>query len=132
MGPGAGLRCDDGRIDPQHGVAADGAGAEARGEDPERLRDHAVGLRVGDGERDAGGRDVPDRLDVEVELVGVEPAPPASSMTIVLLAWCGTTRSMLSSSEPASPSGSGRVSQLVDHLLEVAAGQGFAPPARTR
>ena len=33
---------DDGGVDAQHGVAADRAGAEARGEDPHRPVDHAV------------------------------------------------------------------------------------------
>ncbi len=35
------------------------------------------------------------------------PAFCASPSTIVLLAWCGTIRSMLSSSEPSVPAGPG-------------------------
>ena len=37
---------------------------------------------------------------------GVSPASAANLMIIVLLAWCGTIRSMLSSSVAATPSGS--------------------------
>src|SRR5438132_1498335 len=64
---------DDGRVEPHDDVAADGAGAEARREEPHRAVDPAVLHGVVDGQRDRGGGRVADALDVEIELLGRGP-----------------------------------------------------------
>ena len=122
-GVGADSGAIDGRIDPEHGVPADGAGAEARGEDPQRLRDHAFGLRVGDGQGDAGGRGVADGLDVEVELVGRDPggAGQLDDHRLVGLVRHDQVDAVQQGGRHAVRIGLGL--QLVDHLLEVPAGQ---------
>src|SRR6266566_986286 len=60
----------DGGIDAEHGIAADGARAEARREDAHRARDDTLLHRVVQGDRDARRRGIADAPDVEVEALG--------------------------------------------------------------
>ena len=50
---------------------------------------------------------LPTRSILKYSRSALSPALLASCVTIVLFAWCGTIRSMLSSSDAATPSGSG-------------------------
>src|SRR5271170_4237814 len=63
----------DGRVDLQHGVAADRAGPEAGREDPRPAGYRAVAHRVEQRDRDARRRYVGHLVHVEVQLVGGKP-----------------------------------------------------------
>src|SRR3954447_6517471 len=122
---GGPLGGDDSRVDGEHRVPADRAGAEAGREHPGRTGDHRVPHGVVQRDGDAGRRDVAHLGDVEVELVLGEAGRPGQ------LDDHGPVRlvrhDQLDAVQQRAPGvvGVALVAQLADHLVQVATDQGL-------
>src|SRR5450755_284482 len=116
---------DDGGVDAQHRVTADGAGPKAGREDPGRPGDYPVADGVVYRDRDARRRHVAHRLDVEVQLVGGQPSLPGQVEDHRLVGLVRDDQLDALQQRPAWVVRIALGAELVDHLGQVALHQGL-------